>query len=145
MADDGRTRGERAEDAPHLDYRLGHDVDLDQLERLRASAGWSDRGREVLEQQVRGAHWVVSAWHGTRMVGFARALSDGVTNAYVSTVVVDAEHRGRGIGSEMVRRLMATGGDGIRWVLHARREAKPFYARLGFEPAPDMLWRDRRQ
>jgi ribosomal protein S18 acetylase RimI-like enzyme len=130
-------------DASAIEYRDGPDVDLDQLERLKAGAGWKDRGRDVLQQQVRGARWVVSAWDGQRMVGFARAISDGVTNAYVSTVVVDEAYRGRGIGKQMLRRLMA-GGEGIRWVLHARVEATPFYERLGFVPAANMLWRDRR-
>jgi len=129
--------------APGIEYRDGHDaVDLEQLERLRVSAGWTDRGRDVLEQQVRGARWVVTAWDGETLVGFARAISDGVTNGYVSTVVVDERYRGRGIGAEIVKRLVAD-RPGIRWVLHARREVTGFYERLGFEPAPDMLWRDR--
>jgi ribosomal protein S18 acetylase RimI-like enzyme len=124
-------------------YREGHDVDLDQLERLITAAGWGPRERSVLAQQVEGARFVVSAWSGALLVGFARGISDGIRNGYVSTVVVDEVHRGRGIGHELVRRLV-TGRDGIRWVLHARPEVKGFYEKLGFTDAPDMLWRDRR-
>jgi GNAT superfamily N-acetyltransferase len=123
-------------------YRVGPEVDLDQLRELTHAAGWR-RPREVLDEQVRGSRWVVSAWVGGRMVGFARAISDGVTNAYVSTVVVHAGHRRRGIGRALIERLVAQ-REGLRWVLHARPEVAAFYAKLGFEPAPDMLRLDRR-
>jgi len=130
--------------ANDIEYRDGHDeVDLEQLARLRDSAGWRGLGEDVLLEQVRGARFVVSAWEGRRLVGFARAISDGVTNGYISTVVVDADYRGRGVGRRLVQRLVA-GRGGIRWVLHARPEVTGFYAKLGFEAAPDMLWRDRR-
>jgi GNAT superfamily N-acetyltransferase len=123
-------------------------LDLEQLTRLRAAAGWTVRDpvvdRAKLEGQIAGARWVVSAWDGPRMVGFARAISDGVTNAYVSTVVVDGDYRKRGIGRELIVRLVSH-SEAIRWVLHSRPEVAGFYARLGFEPAPDMMWFDRRE
>src|SRR5688572_29592074 len=138
-----RTAPGRAEAAKvPIDVREGHDVDLEQLARLRATAGWADKSRELLQQQVQGARWVVSAWQGARMVGFARAISDGVTNGYISTVVVDTEYRGQGLGRRLIDRLVA-GRSGIRWVLHSRADAIGFYRRIGFEPAPDMYWRDR--
>src|SRR5262249_28331480 len=87
--------------------------------------------------------WVVTAWAGDQLIGFARAISDGVRNGYISTVVVDAEYRGRGVGRQLVERLTA-GRERVRWVLHTRPETKGFYAKLGFEPAPARLWRDRR-
>jgi ribosomal protein S18 acetylase RimI-like enzyme len=128
--------------SPAVHYTDDKNIDLEQLARLTASAGWN-RTREVLAQQVEGARFVVSAWQDGRLVGFARAISDGVTNAYVSTVVVDEAFRGRGIGRDLISRLVA-GRDGIRWVLHARPEVAGFYAKLGFEGASDMLRRDRR-
>ena len=88
-------------------YREGHDVDLEQLAALFASAGWHERAadRARLRQQLVGAMFVVSAWESDTLVGFARAISDGATNAYISTVAVLPEYQGRGIGRELVRRL----------------------------------------
>ena len=57
--------------------------------------------------------------------------------------MVDPGYQRRGIGRGMIRRLV-TARDGIRWVLHTRPEAADFYRGLGFEDAPDMMWRDRR-
>ena len=125
-----------------LVLRDDHDIDFEQLEQLRLAGGWRPLGVAFLERQVRGSLWVVSAWRGPRLVGFCRALSDGVTNAYIATVVVATDHRGQGLGRALIERLTA-GKDGIRWVLHAREGVHGFYGKLGFTAAPDMLWRDR--
>ena len=123
-----------------LTYREGHDVDLKQLAALFSSAGWNDRAadRTRLGQQVLGAMFVVSAWEDGSLVGFARAISDGATNAYVSTVAVLPQYQGRGIGRELVRRL-TRGRDGIGFVLHARPEVIAFYLKCGFQHADNML------
>ena len=126
----------------NIQYDERHDVDIEQLARLRASTGWTDVSHDVLTKQVHGAMWVVSAWDGPRLVGFARAISDGVTNAYIATVVVDPEYRRRGIGSTIIQRLVS-GRDEVRWVLRAEPGVAAFYTKLGFEPAHDMLRRDR--
>ena len=126
-----------------IEYRDGPEVDLGQLASLRRAAGWRDLAPEQLAAQLHGARWVASAWVGSRLVGFARAISDGVSNGYLSTVVVDGAFRKRGIGRALVERLVG-GRDHIRWVLHARPEVTAFYEKLGFLPAPDMLWRGRR-
>lgn len=128
-------------------YRDDHDIDLDQLTVLFNSVGWERRtaDRDRLAQLVRGSMFVVSAWEGDRLVGFARAISDGATNAYISTVAVLPEYQKRGIGREIVRRLIAD-RDGIQFVLHANERAYPFYLRLdvGFEPFENVLVRRRK-
>jgi GNAT superfamily N-acetyltransferase len=129
-----------------IDYRDGpYDVDLTQLARLFDSVGWQYRTRdpERLAQMVRGSLYNVSAYEGATLVGYARAISDGAFNAYVTTVAVLHAYQRRGIGRELLRRLL-DGRDQITFVLHADPEVHPFYLRCGFAPAPDMLRRDRR-
>jgi ribosomal protein S18 acetylase RimI-like enzyme len=128
-------------------YRDDHEVDLDQLTVLFNAVGWERRtaDRERLAQLVRGSMYVVSAWDGDRLVGFARAISDGATNAYISTVAVLPEYQKRGVGRELIQRLIAD-HDGIQFVLHANDNAYPFYLHLdvGFEPITNMLVRRRK-
>ncbi len=130
-----------------IGYRDTHDVDLDQLTALFNSVGWERRTaeRERLAQLVRGSLYVVSAWDGTRLVGFARAISDGAFNAYISTVAVLPAYQKRGIGRELIRRLL-DGRDGVQFVLHANQRAYPFYLHLdvGFEPFDNILVRHRK-
>ena len=128
-------------------YRDTHDIDLDQLTILFNSVGWERRtaDRDRLAQLVRGSLYVVSAWEEDRLVGFARAISDGASNAYISTVAVLPDHQKRGIGHELIQRLLS-GHDGIQFVLHANENAYPFYLYLdlGFEPFDHVLARRRK-
>ena len=128
-------------------YRNDHGVDLDQLTVLFNSVGWERRtaDRERLAQLVRGSMYVVSAWDDDRLVGFARAISDGASNAYISTVAVLPEYQKRGIGREIIQRLV-TGRDHLQFVLHANENAYPFYLHLdaGFEPFDNVLVRRRK-
>ena len=128
-------------------YRDTHDIDLDQLTVLFNAVGWERRtaDRERLAQLVRGSLYVVSAWDGDRLVGFARGISDGATNAYISTVAVLPEYQKRGIGREIIRRLV-TSREHLQFVLHANERAYPFYLHLdaGFEPIDNMLIRRRK-
>jgi ribosomal protein S18 acetylase RimI-like enzyme len=130
-----------------IDYRDTHEVDLDQLTVLFNAVGWERRtaDRDRLARLVRGSLYVVSAWEGDRLVGFARAISDGATNAYISTVAVLPEYQKRGIGREVIQRLIAD-HDGIQFILHANDNAYPFYLHLevGFEPIDHMLIRRRK-
>lgn len=98
-----------------------------------------------LAHLVSGSLWVVSAWEGDQLVGFARALTDGAFNAYISTVAVLPAYQRRGIGRELVRRLMDN-RDGIQFVLHANDRAYPFYLHLGldFQPFDNVLMRPRK-
>jgi ribosomal protein S18 acetylase RimI-like enzyme len=128
-------------------YRDTHEVDLDQLTVLFNAVSWERRtaDRERLAQLVHGSLYVISAWESDRLAGFARAISDGAFNAYISTVAVLPEYQGHSIGRELVRRLMA-GRDGVQFVLHANERAYPFYLHidLGFEPFDHVLMRPRK-
>jgi ribosomal protein S18 acetylase RimI-like enzyme len=49
----------------------------------------------------------VLALDGEQIVGFVTAISDGVLSAYVPLLEVLPGYQGRGIGAELVRRLLA--------------------------------------
>lgn len=123
-------------------YRETPDVDLGALRRLRAACDFADKGDDYLAHQVKGARWVIQAYDDARLIGFCRAISDGVSNAYISSVMVHPEYRRRGIGREMLTRLLAGKAD-IKFVLHTRQESAAFYAALGFAFSTDIMTRDR--
>ena len=123
-----------------MSYRDTHDIDIEQLAALFASVGWQARAadRARLRQQVTGAMFVVSAWDGEKLIGFARAISDGATNAYISTVAILPTHQRQGIGRELIHRLI-NGRKGLLFVLHADSRVTEFYLKCGFEHAENML------
>jgi ribosomal protein S18 acetylase RimI-like enzyme len=129
-----------------IDVRDDRDVDLHAFARLRERSAFSHKPPDFLAALITGSRWIAHAHdpaNDDRLVGFARAISDGVATAYVSTVMVDPDYRRRGIGRALLQRLMH-GRDEIKFVLHTRPDAVAFYAAIGFAPAPDMLVRDRR-
>jgi GNAT superfamily N-acetyltransferase len=68
-------------------------------------------------------------------VGFARAITDGATFAYLADVYVLEEHRGKGLGKWIVETILAHPSlQGLRRILLATRDAHELYAPFGFKP-----------
>jgi len=114
-------------------------LDLDAAHAMLRTAYWcTDIPREVMVRSF--AHSiVVGAYDGAGvLLGVARAISDRATFAYLCDVFVGEPHRGRGIGSAMVRHLMAHPDlQGLRrWSL-LTRDAHGVYAKLGFTHLSD--------
>jgi ribosomal protein S18 acetylase RimI-like enzyme len=97
----------------------------------------------TLAAALAGSRWIAHAHDGDRLVGFGRAISDGVVTAYVNNVMVDPDYRRRGIGRRVMAALMDR-RDGVKFVLHTRTGSRSFYRALGFVDAADMMVRDRR-
>jgi ribosomal protein S18 acetylase RimI-like enzyme len=76
------------------------------------------------------------------MVGFITAISDGVSCAYIPHLEVLPEYQGRGIGSELVRRMLEKLNRLYMIDLLCDPDVQPFYARLGMRPATGMLIRN---
>jgi GNAT superfamily N-acetyltransferase len=115
-------------------------VDRDWLWRmLSTEAYWSRwRTREQVEAQLDGAWRVVGIYDSSSgaQVGYARAVSDGVSDAYLADVIVDPDARGHGVGKLIVRTMIEDGpGAQFRWTLFTS-DAHGLYKQFGFD-APD--------
>ena len=115
--------------------------DVEAVHKFVIDSGWGhrvedvDRFRQLLKNSTRAVvarHVAGEEWNKTSdVVGFGRAISDDISNGYISMVVVDERYRRRGIGAEMVRRLMGDNTD-ITWVVRAGRDSEVFWQRVGF-------------
>ena len=109
-------------------------VDLDAVHRYLAEESYWAKGRprQTQERLIRQASRVVGLYLDGRQVGFARAVTDGVAFVYLADVYVLAEHRGQGLGVELVREMVENGPYAqLTWLLHTR-DAHELYRRFGF-------------
>ncbi len=126
------------EDRAAIVYETVTTVPVEAVVALYEAGGWwteSPRAREVIPAMVRGSfRFMVARAPGGTIVGMARVLSDGVSDAYIQDVVVLKEWRGRGIGRELIGRLVTECRDaGLEWIgLVAEPGTRPFYESLGF-------------
>lgn len=132
-------------------YELDDDlarIDREAVHRyLSEESYWAaGRSRKVQDALVDGAARVVGLYHRGEQVGFTRTLSDGHTQSYLADVYVLEEHRGRGLGVELVRFSVDEGPFAeTKWLLHTA-DAHDLYRRFGFEePGERTLERGRRR
>ena len=100
------------------------------------------RTRERQDELIDASQRVVGLYKGGSQVGFARAVDcDAAGFVYLADVYVLDEHRGRGLGVELVREIVERGEyAGRRWILHTR-DAHTLYEKFGFGPNLRLLER----
>lgn len=101
---------------------------------------WAEgRPRDMVGRLVREADRIVGLYKDGVQVGFCRAATDGAHVVYLADVYVLTEHRGRGLGLELVREMVDNGPFADRtWLLHTR-DMHGLYAKLGFGPPGERL------
>ncbi len=108
---------------------------------------WAEgRSRAVQDDLIDGAARVVGLYKDGVQVGFTRTISDRYTQSYLADVYVLGEHRGRGLGVEIVRFSVDEGPfAATKWFLHTA-DAHDLYRRFGFEePGERAMERGRRE
>lgn len=128
-------------------YELDDDparIDREAVHRYLSEESYWARGRsrEVQDELIDTAARVVGLYHGGRQIAFTRTLSDGHAQSYLADVYVLEEHRGRGLGVELVRFSVDEGPYvSTKWFLHTS-DAHDLYRKFGFaEPGPKALER----
>ena len=120
-------------------------VDVDAVHAfLSQESYWAQgRARDVVERLVRTATRIVGLYDGDRQIGFARTISDGLAFGYLADVYILPDHRGRGLGKELVRFAVDESPlKPTKWLLHTQ-DAHELYASLGFTAPSDRVMERR--
>ena len=122
-----------------ITYRLGNDLDLDQVVELYRSCSLGARRpvdeRERMGRMLRNANLVATAWDADLLVGIARSLTDFSYATYLSDLAVRETHQRLGIGKELMRITQREGGQ-ARIVLLSAPAAVTYYPHAGLTQHP---------
>ncbi len=112
--------------------------------RLYLEGGWwkDEWGTVGIPEMISGSFRFAAAFDSDdKVIGVARAISDGVSDAYIQDVVVSGEHRKEGIGSELIKLLIAElQAAGVDWIgLIGKPGTAHFYESLNFKELIDYI------
>lgn len=101
-------------------YSVTRLPEQDQVIRLYREAGWitDSMQTDFVLPMLKNSHTIATAYDGGKLVGMMRALSDGVSDAYLLDLVVDSTYRKAGIGKKILDTLTGhMAGLGIDWIV----------------------------
>jgi GNAT superfamily N-acetyltransferase len=108
-------------------------LQVETVHRWLASSYWSPGiERALVERAIAGSH-CLGAYKDDRQVGYARAITDHATFAWIADVWIDEPARGQGLGRRMVQWFLDDPRfAGIRRFALTTRDAHRVYEKLGF-------------
>ena len=123
---------------PQIQFSEHHlsELDLYQLQELFNLAAFWAKGRSIEDLSIAVTHSdpVISIWDGERLIGFARATSDGIYRATIWDVVIHPEYRGTGLGRKLVETVLSHPRvRGVERVYLMTTHQQEFYGKIGFQ------------
>ena len=112
------------------------DIDYDQLQELfRLGAFWAkDRKIEDWKVAIANSEPVISVWDSNRLIGFARATSDGIYRGTIWDVVIHPDYQGAGLGRKLVETVLSHPRmSRVERIYLMTTHQQRFYERIGFE------------
>ena len=112
------------------------DIDYDQLQELFGlGAFWAkDRKIEDWKVAIANSEPVISLWDSNRLIGFARATSDGIYRGTIWDVVIHPDYQGAGLGRKLVETVLSHPRmSRVERVYLMTTHQQRFYERIGFE------------
>jgi aralkylamine N-acetyltransferase len=129
---------------------LDPELDIYELEELCDAVGWSRRPLRKVRKALQNSFIVVSLWelkgNTRRLIGFARATSDGAFNATIWDVVVHPDFQSKRMGKAMMKYMIKKirSEDISNITLFADPHVVGFYGGMGFVEDPEgikgMFW-----
>ena len=109
---------------------------LTKLKKLLDSNAFWAKSRTIndLKKCLANSDVVISLWVGNEMVGFGRALTDGIFRGVLWDIVIDQNHQGKGFGSLIVKNLLSSKKiKNTKKIYLMTTNKKLFYSQLDFK------------
>jgi GNAT superfamily N-acetyltransferase len=101
------------------------------------AASWPNHRTTEFETVLRSSAAYVCAYQGAELVGYVNAAWDGRAHAFILDATVRPSHRRRGIGKQLVLRVVEqVRRRGVMWVhVDFEPHLRDFYRQCGFRPS----------
>jgi GNAT superfamily N-acetyltransferase len=106
-------------------------VDWKRVSETLKSVGMAYHDPDMHRRAFEASHTTVFVYHGDRLIGFGRAISDGEYQGALYDVAVLPEAQGKGIGKMIIQTILDRLPD-CNVILYASPGKEAFYRRLGF-------------
>lgn len=107
------------------------DVDWKKVSETLKSVGMAYYEPEIHRRAFEASHTTVFIYHGDRLIGFGRAISDGAYQAAVYDCAVLPEYQGKGLGKTIMDHILSRVGH-CNVILYASPGKRGFYQKHGF-------------
>jgi len=115
-----------------LSYRYDNtEIDWKLVPEILKSVGMAFHDAGIHRKSFSASASVVFVFDDKQLIGFGRAISDGLIQAAIYDVAVRPEWQGRGIGRQIIDRIVAS-LPGCNFILYASPGKEPFYEKLKF-------------
>jgi ribosomal protein S18 acetylase RimI-like enzyme len=107
-------------------------IDWDELSNLYNLAPLGKKEPKNLEKVFSNSMFKCFVSDTEKIIGVGRALADGSDCSYICDVAVLPAYQGKGIGSDIVKKLIELSKGYKKIILYSSPGAESFYKKLGF-------------
>jgi ribosomal protein S18 acetylase RimI-like enzyme len=108
------------------------DVDWAQLSELYRLAPLGNKSPDWLRTAFSNSRYKYFGREEGAIIAAGRAVADGVDCSYICDIAIHPDHQGRGLGKEMMARLVAASRGHRKIILYAVPGKEGFYRTFGF-------------
>ena len=100
---------------------------------LREAVGWN-RMESVYKNPCMTSYYHIACYDGDDLIGFIDSVSNGVTDAYIQDLMVRPDYQSKGIGTELMNRMIFALKERQIYMISVvfEEKLKSFYSRFGF-------------
>ena len=117
-----------------INYTLDITPTTDQIVELYENAGLPrpTTDKERIKKMFENSNLIVTAWHGSLLVGVSRCITDWVWSCYLSDLAVRSQYKKSGIGKKLIEVTREKLGEQSMILLLSVPTAMEYYPKVGF-------------
>lgn len=114
-------------------YKYNESISPEAMADLRESVGWNRMEKEY-GNPLMTSFFHIAVYDEDQLVGYVDSVSNGVTDAYIQDLIVRPDYQGKGIGTDLMKKMIASLKEKHIYMISVifEESLKPFYDRFGF-------------